>query len=38
MKLKEKYDLIFLDAAKGQNIKFFEKKYLTSIIFFARII
>ncbi len=24
MRLKEKYDLIFLDAAKGQNIKFFE--------------
>lgn len=24
VKLDEKYDLIFLDAAKGQNIKFFE--------------
>ncbi|MBE6147640.1 MAG: O-methyltransferase [Firmicutes bacterium] len=23
--LTEKYDLVFLDAAKGQNIKFFEK-------------
>ena len=25
VKLKEKFDLIFLDGAKGQNIKFFEK-------------
>lgn len=24
VKLEEKYDLIFLDAAKGQNIRFFE--------------